>query len=111
MNSNIIIELREKDGVEISNGSYEVNLSVPITINEGDTILMKQCMIDTISTSNQIVIPDDLTLVIHNGIYVNDWVTDSGYKKDVVFSNGDAAGVGSGYHYAAFDSFEVKVAV
>jgi len=97
MNSNIILELREKDGVEISNGSYEVNLSVPITINEGDTILMKQCMIDTISTSNQIVIPDDLTLVIHNGIYVNDWVTDNASKKNVIFSNGSNAGAGSGY--------------
>ena len=42
MNSNIILELREKDGTEIANGNYEVNLSVPITINDGDTILMKQ---------------------------------------------------------------------
>jgi hypothetical protein len=97
MNSNIILELREKDGVEISNGSYEVNLSVPITINEGDTILMKQCMIDTISTSNQLVIPDDITLIIHNGLYVNDWKIDETNKIEVILNNGDAGGAGSGY--------------
>jgi hypothetical protein len=97
MNSNIILELREKDSVQISNGSYETNLSVPITINEGDTILMKQCMIDTISTSNQLVIPDDITLIIHNGLYVNDWKVDATNKIEVVANNGDALGAGSGY--------------
>jgi hypothetical protein len=96
MNSNIILELREKDGVEIGNGNFETFLSNPITIEAGDTVLMKQCFIDTIATSTQLVIPDDITLIIHSGIYVNDWAAD-GKKVSVINNSNTGALDGSGY--------------
>lgn len=94
MNTNIILELRERDGIEIGNGNYETFLSNPIIIEAGDTVLMKQCFIDTIATSSQIVIPNDLTLIIKSGIYINDWVYDTINK--IATANGSGAMVYAG---------------
>jgi hypothetical protein len=76
MNNNIIIELREKDSQhKVRNGEYDVLLSKQVVLEEGDTVALKSVMIDTIvQSSGQITIPDDLTLEINYGLYMNHWL-------------------------------------
>lgn len=78
--SESVIELRQKDGRTIQIGEYENMLSREITINDGDTVLLKQAFIDTKKTnSNQILIEEDITLKLNNGVYITDWF--NGYKN------------------------------
>ena len=76
MNNNIIIELREKDAQhKVRNGEYDILLSKQVVLEEGDTVALKSVMIDTIvQSTGQITIPDDLTLEINFGLYLNHWV-------------------------------------
>ena len=63
--SESVIELRQKDGRTIQIGEYENMLSREITINDGDTVLLKQAFIDTKKTnSNQILIEEDTIRVV-----------------------------------------------
>jgi hypothetical protein len=76
MNNNIIIELRENDAQhKVQNGEYDILLSKQVVLEEGDTVALKSVMIDTIvQSTGQITIPDDLTLKIRFGIYLNHWI-------------------------------------
>lgn len=72
--SNNIIELRQQDGRTIGFGEYENMLSKEITINDGDTVILKQAFIDTKKSSTQsIIIEEDITLSLTNGLYLTDW--------------------------------------
>jgi hypothetical protein len=75
MNNNIIVELRQKEAQMVSrNGEYDVLLKKQVVLEEGDTVALKSVMIDTIAqSSGQITIPDDLTLKINYGVYINNW--------------------------------------
>jgi len=77
MNDNIIIELRERDSkpLESNYGYFESQLSKPVNINQGDTILLKSAFIDTVEqTSNQIILNEDITVELKYGIYINDLI-------------------------------------
>jgi hypothetical protein len=78
--SESVIELRQQDGRTIQIGEYENILSREITINDGDTVMLKQAFIDTKkSNSNQILIEEDITLKLYNGVYLTDWF--NGFKE------------------------------
>ena len=73
MSSNIMIELRQSDAVNVSrNGEYECILSRDITISEGDVIQMSKAFVDSVKEGD-IIIGDDLTLTIQSGVYFTDW--------------------------------------
>lgn len=77
MNDNIIIELRERDSkpLDSSYGNFESQLSKPVNIKAGDTILLKSAFIDTVEqTSNQIILNEDITCELKYGIYINDLI-------------------------------------
>lgn len=78
--NNIIIELRQKEAQLVArNGEYDVLLKKQVVLEEGDTVALKSVMIDTIvQSSGQITIPDNLTLKINYGVYINNWT-----KNDV----------------------------
>ena len=70
MSSNIMIELRQSDAVNVSrNGEYECILSRDITISEGDVIQMSKAFVDSVKEGD-IIIGDDLTLTIQSGVYL-----------------------------------------
>lgn len=76
MSSNTIIELRQADAINVvSNGNYECALAKAITIEDGDVVQMKAAFIDAVkSNENLIIIDEDLSLQIVNGIYITDWL-------------------------------------
>jgi hypothetical protein len=76
MQNNIIIELNEREAIhKIQNGQWMTNLAKPVVISEGDTIQLKDTMIDAVAqSSEQITIPKDLKLVFKYGVYYNDWM-------------------------------------
>jgi hypothetical protein len=79
--SNIVLELREKDSLNVNNenGHYIANLSQEISINQGDTISLKQAFIDTTDESPQnITIDKDITLIFNYCPYTMDWKSDTG---------------------------------
>ena len=63
--SNILIELSNKSSTNIiSNGDFE-NTFLPVTIYEGDEIVMKNAFIDTVQQSyDQIYIPTDINFTL-----------------------------------------------
>ena len=74
MSSNVIIELRQSDAVDvIQNGDYQCQMSKDITIEAGDVVQLTKAFIDTVKES-YINITDDLTLTIQSGVYFNNWV-------------------------------------
>ena len=77
--SDTILELRQADAVKnTANGDYVCDLAKEITINEGDTVLLKQAFIDSrASAQNVINITEDLILTLENGMYMTDWVDDA----------------------------------
>lgn len=74
--SSTIIELRQADASSVvSNGNYECTLAKAITIEDGDVVQMKSAFIDAVkSNENLILIEDDLSLQVVNGIYITDWL-------------------------------------
>jgi hypothetical protein len=77
MNDNIIIELRERDSKPLDSfvGNFESQLSKPVNIQSGDTIILKSAFIDTVEqTSNQIILNENITVELKYGIYINDLI-------------------------------------
>ena len=67
--SNIVVECKNKSAKALQpnepNGQYTTTIQEKITLEEGDSILMKSAFIDTQASSNQkIIIPKDLTLTM-----------------------------------------------
>jgi hypothetical protein len=75
MNTNTTLELRQNDAIAVySNGSYSCKLGVPVTINTGDQIYVKQVYLDN-KDDGVIFIPEDITIHIENVVYITDWFT------------------------------------
>ena len=86
--TNITLELRQADAIKVNNnGDYETVLARQITINENDIVQLKSCFLDTVNSDN-INIPDDLTLTLVNGVYINDWYFSDTYKTGWTTSAG-----------------------
>jgi len=67
--SNYVIECKNKSAKELQpnepNGQFTTNIQDKITLEEGDSIIMKSAFIDTQASSNQkIIIEKDLTLTM-----------------------------------------------
>jgi len=94
MSSNTIIELRQADAENVvANGDYECILAKPIIINDGDVVQMKAAFVDTVkSNENLIILNDDITLNIANGIYITDWLLTSSKTSYVNQSGGTVVG-------------------
>lgn len=78
MNSNIVIECRQKDKKthSIANGDYKVDVQ-GVKVNPGDVISMRGCFLDTVSSNeNNIQIKDDLLITVGVGVYMYDWKSD-----------------------------------
>jgi hypothetical protein len=86
--TNITLELRQADARKVNNnGDYETVLARQITINDGDIVQLKSCFLDTVNSDN-INIPDDLTLTLVNGVYINDWYYSDLFKNNWVEEDG-----------------------
>ena len=87
MTSNITLEMRQLDAVNVSaNGDYECHLSKDVIIENGDIVMVNKVFVDTVREGD-ININDDLTLTIQSGVYFNDWL-----KKTTGFTWVDADG-------------------
>ena len=67
--SNIVVECKNKSALALQpsepNGQYTTTIQEKITLEDGDSIIMKSAFIDTQASSNQkIIIPKDLTLTM-----------------------------------------------
>lgn len=81
MEEQIIIELKEQNAENINNGEFIVNLKEDIIINEGDQINITQAYLDTVnSTSQLIVLPNDLTINFEFGCYVVNALSSTSFK-------------------------------
>lgn len=71
--SNIIIECRNKEAdLVVSNGDWTTTLQESLTLNNGDSIFVKNSFIDTQATSSQkIIIPQDINIEMDIGFYKN----------------------------------------
>ena len=69
----LTLELREKDALNnYNNGDWESTLQDRVILNDGDSVIMKSCFVDTEATSNQkIVIEKDITLKMDITYFVN----------------------------------------
>jgi len=72
-----IIELREKEATSTyNNGDFTTNLKEPIQLNEGDSLILKSCFIDSVEANdNKIKINDDITGYVEICPYICDWYT------------------------------------
>ena len=72
--SSSILELRQLDSAPIyqaTPGEWETILHKPITIEEGDQIVMKNCFLDTVAASqDRIVVPNPISLQFDVGYYI-----------------------------------------
>jgi len=68
-----IIELREKDALnQNGNGDWESVVQDKLVLEDGDSVVMHSCFVDTEATSNQkIVIEDDVTLNMELMYFIN----------------------------------------
>tara|TARA_R100000231_G_scaffold138632_1_gene117451 strand:- start:3867 stop:5813 length:1947 start_codon:yes stop_codon:yes gene_type:complete len=67
--SNIVVECKNKSALALQpnepHGQYTTTIQEKITLEDGDSIIMKSAFIDTQASSNQkIIIPKDLTLTM-----------------------------------------------
>ena len=74
MENNLILELRQKDAMNVNNnGSWSSSLSQTQTINEGDSVIINKCFIDTQAQTDQKIIIEkevgEITLNLKNYIY------------------------------------------
>jgi hypothetical protein len=58
-----IIELREKDSTSTNNnGDFNISLKQPVIMENGDSLILKSCFIDSVEANdNKIKITDDIT--------------------------------------------------
>ena len=72
--SSSILELRQLDSApnyQATPGEWETILHKPITIEEGDQIVMKNCFLDTVAASqDRIVVPNPISLQFDVGYYI-----------------------------------------
>jgi hypothetical protein len=74
MTSNIILEMRQLDAIDVvANGDYECRLSKDVIIENGDIVMVNKVFVDTVREGD-ININDDLTLTIQSTPYFNDWL-------------------------------------
>mgnify|MGYP003121751639 CR=1 FL=1 len=86
MSNPIILEVKEKNSTGVSgvNGVFETILTKPITIEDGDEVMLKSVFIDNQETSEQkVIIEEDITLELSYGHYIRN--VDLGSSK--VFRN------------------------
>ena len=64
MNSNQVIELKEKDSINsTNNGDYSINLKENILLEEGDQLYIKKTFIDTVTIDSELIyLPDDVNI-------------------------------------------------
>lgn len=73
-----VIELNQKDAVlqPAKNGDYRITLATPITINDGDQIVMRMASLDTQRTApDTIVLDEDVGLAMSFSYYDINYVT------------------------------------
>ncbi len=97
---NTIIESRQLDAVKVmNNGEWLSSLSTPVLIEDGDSIEVSKCFVDTISEGDQkIEIEKDITLKLNNVIYVSNTIQGMPSGTNI-FSYDDEAN-GNGYSHA-----------
>ena len=90
MNSSQILEFRQNNASNvIQNGDWNNILKKPITINEGDVVRLQSAFIDTRKSSTQsLIIPDDITINITISKYFTDWTNDEENKINYVTTTG-----------------------
>jgi len=93
--ANIILQASEKKSQSVyNNGDWDTKFDEPISIEQGDMVLIDKVFIDnTVANVDQMKIKDDLTLKIVSMIYTQDWLNDSGQTRfqiaaDSVYPNG-----------------------
>ena len=72
MNSQTLLELRQKDATNVANnGDYTVDLAVPIVVENGDVLSLNSAFIDTVNTSSDFIeLDNDLDVTFHLGYYM-----------------------------------------
>tara|TARA_R110000787_G_scaffold5354_1_gene19575 strand:- start:1575 stop:3752 length:2178 start_codon:yes stop_codon:yes gene_type:complete len=86
MNNNVLIECRQKNinSHTFNFGDYNTRLSKAVLINEGDSVQISKVFVDNVAnTDTVIIIEKDITLILSNYLYVNNYVNDN-------FTYGDA---------------------
>ena len=74
MSETIILECKQSNSKVTKNGDYETTLNRPITIEEGDEVMVKNCFIDTVaSSSGNILIAEDTKIEFTLGTYIVDF--------------------------------------
>ena len=93
--ANIILQASEKKSQSVyNNGDWDTKFDEPISIEQGDMVLIDKVFIDnTVANVDQMKIKDDLTLKIVSMIYTQDWLNDSGQTRfqittDSTYPNG-----------------------
>jgi len=93
--ANIILQASEKKSQSVyNNGDWDTKFDEPISIEQGDMVLIDKVFIDnTVANVDHMKIKDDLTLKIVSMIYTQDWLNDSGQTRfeitpDSVYPNG-----------------------
>ena len=71
MNSNQVIELKEKDSINsTNNGDYSINLKENILLEEGDQLYIKKTFIDTVTIDSELIyLPDDVNIEMDYVVY------------------------------------------
>lgn len=78
MSSTTILQLRQDEATDVSkNGSFKTLLDFPITIDEGDEVVIKSVFLDTtVEDEGIIAVNDNLTLTMSCMMYLQNYVTD-----------------------------------
>ena len=71
MNSNQVIELKEKDSINsTNNGDYTINLKENILLEEGDQLYIKKTFIDTVTIDSELIyLPEDVNIEMDYVVY------------------------------------------
>ena len=71
MNSNQVIELKEKDSINsTNNGDYSINLKENILLEEGDQLYIKKTFIDTVTIDSELIyLPEDVNIEMDYVVY------------------------------------------
>ena len=84
METNTFLQLRQKTSEEVyGNGDYATQLRKPITLVEGDQLLLNKAIIDSRDAdSGSIVLHDDITMGFNFYYYLTNFDTDDKYTDD-----------------------------
>lgn len=98
-----IIELSQNRADKVfSNGDYRYKLKKELIMEEGDSLNLKACFLDTINISgNEINIDQDLTLNFNVGYYLNNWQTNSENGDKTIETGGTQEATVDGEDYVA----------